>query len=97
MIWPFKEKDGPMNKQPREVASRKAKVSRVAFNPKALLLALGFDDGWILLVRLNDGSELLVRRPDEDRTPVTALAWSADGVRLLFGTQGGEAGLLTLP
>ena len=97
VVWPFEDKDGPMNKQPREVAARKAKVSRVAFNPTALLLALGFDDGWILLVRLNDGSELLVRRPDDDRTPVTALTWSADGVRLLFGTEGGEAGLLTLP
>ncbi len=97
VIWPFREKDGPMNKQPREVAARKARVSRVAFNPKALLLALGFEDGWILLVRLNDGSELLVRRPDADRSPITALAWSGDGARLLFGTGGGGAGLLTLP
>lgn len=97
VIWPFKEKDGPMNKQPRELAARKAKVAQVACNPKALLLAIGFEDGWILLVRLNDGSEMLVRRPDGDRSPVTALAWSSDGTRLLFGTEGGEAGLLTLP
>ncbi len=97
VVWPFREKDGPMNKQPREVAARKARISRVAFNPKALLLALGFEDGWILLVRLNDGSELLVRRPDQNHAPVSALAWSDDGTRLLFGTEGAEAGLLTLP
>ena len=97
VIWPFKDKDGPMHKQPRECGVRKAKVSRVAFNPKALLLAIGFEDGWILLIRLNDGSELLVRRPDGARDVVTALAWSGDGARLLFGTDGGDAGLLTLP
>jgi WD40 repeat protein len=97
VIWPFKDKDGPMNKQPRELAARKAKVARVACNPKALLLAIGFEDGWILLVRLNDGSEMLVRRPDDDRSPITALAWSSDGARLMFGTEGGEAGMLTLP
>jgi WD40 repeat protein len=97
VIWPFKEKDGPMNKSPREVGVRKAKITRVAFNPKALLLAIGYEDGWLLLVRLNDGAELLVRRPDGERSPISALAWSADGARLLFGTQDGEAGLLTLP
>ncbi|WP_158809783.1 WD40 repeat domain-containing protein [Beijerinckia sp. L45] len=97
VIWPFKDKDGPMNKQPRELAARKAKVARVACNSKALLLAIGFEDGWILLVRLNDGSEMLVRRPDGDRSPITALVWSNDGTRLLFGTEAGEAGLLTLP
>ena len=97
VIWPFKEKDGPMNKQPRECGVRKAKIARVAFNPKALLLALGYEDGWILLVRLNDGNEMLVRRPDHDRSTISALAWNADGSRLLFGTEGGEAGLLVLP
>ncbi len=97
VVWPFREKDGPMNKPPREVAARRARVARVAFNPKALLLALGFEDGWILLVRLNDGSELLVRRSEDGGAPVTALAWNGDGTRLLFGTQDSQAGLLTLP
>jgi WD40 repeat protein len=97
VVWPFRDKDGPMNKAPRECAVRKAKVSKVAFNPKTLLLAIGYEDGWILLCRLADGTELLVRRPDGDRHVVTALAWNADGTQLLFGTAGGEAGLLHLP
>jgi hypothetical protein len=50
----------------------------------------------VLLTRLNDGAELLVRRPDGERTMVTALVWNADGSCLLFGTAGGEVGLLTL-
>lgn len=97
VIWPFKDKDGPMNKTPRECGVRKSKISRVAFNPKALLLAIGYEDGWVLLVRLNDGAELLVHRPSGERSAVTALAWNANGASLLFGAANGETGLLVLP
>jgi WD40 repeat protein len=97
VVWPFRDKDGPMNKTPRECAVRNAKVSKVAFHPKALLLAIGYEDGWIMLARLTDETEMLVRRPDADRGSVSALAWSDDGNRLLFGTASGAAGLLVLP
>lgn len=97
VVWPFREKDGPMNKAPRECAVRKARISKVAFHPKVLMVAVGYEDGWILLCRLADSSETLVRRPDALREPISALAWSRDGRRLLFGTAGGEAGLVTLP
>ena len=97
VIWPFRDKDGPMKKPPLECAVRKAKVSRVAFHPKSPLLAVGYEDGWLLLCRPADNSEILVRRPDADRSAVSALAWSPDASRLLFGTAGGEAGLLAVP
>ncbi|MGO9135653.1 MAG: WD40 repeat domain-containing protein [Methylovirgula sp.] len=98
VVWPFKDKDGPMNKAPRECGVRQAKVSRVAFHPKAPVLAIGYDDGWILLCRLADGAEILVRRPrDEEQDPVSALAWDDAGTRLLFGTTEGKAGILTMP
>lgn len=97
VLWPFRDKDGPMKKPPLEVAVRKAKISKVAFHPKSPLLAVGYADGWVLLCRIADNTELLVRRPDDTRDAITALAWSADGNHLLFGTGGGEAGLLSLP
>ncbi len=97
VIWPFRDKDGPMKKPPLECAVRKAKVSSVAFHPKSPLLAVGYEDGWVLLCRPADQAELLVRRPDVERGAITALAWDAKGDRLLFGTAGGEAGLLVLP
>jgi WD40 repeat protein len=97
VVWPFRDKDGPMNKNPLECAVRKAKITRVAFHPKALVLAIGYEDGWVLLARLTDQTELLVRRPDGERHPITALAWDAVGARLLFGSAGGEAALLDLP
>jgi WD40 repeat protein len=95
IIWPF-AKDGPMGKPPRECGARPARVTRVAFHPKALVLAIGYADGWVLLVRLTDAQELLVRAGG-DGSPISALAWDSDGKRLIFGAESGAAGLLDLP
>jgi WD40 repeat protein len=96
IVWPFNSKEGPMGKAPRECGVRPARVSRVAFHPKTLVLAIGYEDGCILLVRLADGTELLARAPAEG-SGVTALAWDKAGQRLAFGTDDGQAGILTLP
>jgi WD40 repeat protein len=96
IIWPFASKEGPMGKPPRECGVRPKKVTCVAFHPKALVLALGYEDGFILLCRLTDGSELLVRNATEGE-PVTAMAWHPSGGKMLFGTADGTAGILALP
>jgi WD40 repeat protein len=95
VVWPFKEKDGPMGKAPRECGVRQARVTQVAFHPKALVLAIGYADGLVLLVRLADAAEILVRLPGDGA--VSALAWGAMGAQLLFGLESGAAGLLSLP
>lgn len=95
IIWPFSG-SGPMGKAPRECGVRPRRVTRVAFHPKALVLAIGYEDGLILLVRLTDASELLVRG-NAPGGSVTALAWDSPGNRLMFGTDEGIAGILTLP
>ncbi|SFI27071.1 WD40 repeat domain-containing protein [Methylobacterium brachiatum] len=96
IVWPFDSKEGPTGKAPRECGVRPARVSRVAFHPKAPVLAVGYEDGCILLVRFTDASELLVRRAVQG-SGITALAWDARGNRMLFGCADGQAGLLTLP
>ncbi len=48
----------------------------------------------VLLVRIDDGAEILAKKPGD--APVTALAWSADGLFLAFGTESGEAGIVDL-
>jgi WD40 repeat protein len=95
VIWPFKDKDGPMGKAPRECGVREARVTRVAFHPKALVVAIGYADGVVLLCRLADAAEILVRDPGGGQ--VSALGWDAAGARLIFGLESGAAGLLTLP
>lgn len=100
IIWPFSGKDGPMGQSPRECGVRaNVPVTRVAFHPAALVVAIGFDDGLVMISRITDASELLVRRPAEEpkNARISALAWDATGARLLFGAESGEAGLLTLP
>jgi WD40 repeat protein len=97
IIWPFSGKDGPMGKAPRECGIRPVRVARVAFHPGALVLAIGYDDGGVLLVRLTDASELLVRAPSPEQKAITSLAWDREGRRLAIGAADGYAGLLTLP
>jgi WD40 repeat protein len=96
IVWGFEGKDGPMGKPPRECGVRPARVTRVAFHPNALVVAAGYDDGAILMIRLSDASELLGRRP-EPQSSISALAWDTAGKRLAFGAADGKAGILTLP
>lgn len=95
IVWPFGSKEGPTGKAPRECGLRHSRVSRVAFHPNVNVLAIGYEDGCILLVRFDDGAELLARRADTG-SAVTALAWDGKGGRLAFGCADGQAGLLTL-
>ena len=99
IIWPFQSKDGPMGKGPRECGVRPAKVTRVAFHPRSLVVAIGYDDGWVMICRITDAAEILVRSvPAEDKAgAISTLSWSADGGRLLFGAEDGAAGVLDLP
>ena len=62
IIWPFGSKDGPMGKEPAMLAPLQARVSAVACHPKQDLLAAGYGDGTVLMVRLHDGAEILVRK-----------------------------------
>jgi WD40 repeat protein len=93
IMWPFASKDGPMGKEPAMLAPLQARVSAVVCHPKQDVLAAGYSDGTILMVRLNDGAEILVRRRG---SPVAALAWNARGTLLAFAAEDGDAGLLEL-
>jgi WD40 repeat protein len=94
ILWPFQTKDGPMGKQPRLLAPAEQRVEVVASHPKQDIVAAGYSDGMVLLVRVEDGAEVLAKKPGDN--PLTALAWSADGTLLAFGTESGEAGIIDL-
>jgi Anaphase-promoting complex subunit 4 WD40 domain len=66
----------------------------VACHPKQEVVAVGYADGTVLLVRVDDGAEVLGKKPGEG--PVSALAWDTTGSLLAFGTEAGEAGILDL-
>jgi len=94
ILWPFQSKDGPMGKQPRMLAPYSKRAVAVGCHPKQEIAAVGFEDGMIMLARIEDGAEILARKPGN--APVSAIAWSADGARLAFGTEDGDAGIVDL-
>jgi WD40 repeat protein len=94
IVWPFASKDGPMGKEPAMLAPLQARAAVVACHPRQGVLAAGYSDGTILMVRLEDGAEILVRA---NGTPaVSALAFNAKGTLLAFADEEGNAGLLQL-
>jgi WD40 repeat protein len=94
IMWPFASKDGPMGKEPAMLAPLSARVSAVACHPRQDILAAGYSDGTILMVRLTDGAEILVRR--NGGAEVAGLAWNPKGTLLAYAAEDGDAGLLEL-
>ena len=94
ILWPFASKDGPMGKEPAMLAPLQARVTTVACHPKQDIFAAGYSDGTVLMVRMTDGAEILVRR--NAAAPVAALAWNGKGTLLAFAAEDGDAGLLPL-
>src|SRR6202050_243929 len=85
ILWPFRAKDGPMGKQPHLLAPSEHRIETVACHPRQDIVAAGYGDGLVLLVRIEDGAEILAKKPGD--APVKALAWSADGLFLAWGAE----------
>jgi WD40 repeat protein len=94
VLWPFASKDGPMGKTPRLLTPSAHRIDVVACHPRSDVVAVGYTNGMVLLVRVEDGVEILAKKPGEE--PITALAWSSDGLLLAWGTEAGEAGIVDL-
>jgi len=92
VIWPFAGKDGPMGKSPKVLSPSEHRISAVAAHPKQEVCAVGYEDGMMLLTRIEDGAEVLARNPA--KSPISAIAWNAAGNVLAFGTEDGEAGVI---
>jgi WD domain, G-beta repeat len=92
ILWPFDGKDGPMGRQPKIMARSQARVAVVSCHPRQPVAAVGYADGSVLLVRLDDGALITVKTAGA--SPLTALGWDLTGQLLAFGTESGEAGVL---
>ncbi|MHA7776347.1 WD40 repeat domain-containing protein [Roseibium sp. M-1] len=95
ILWPFFGKTGPMGQTPLQLGTRGDNlVSVVACHPKEDVCAVGYQDGMILMCRFADNAEVLLRRPGQG--PVSTLEWDPEGVRLVYGTEAAEAGIVSL-
>lgn len=95
ILWPFFGKTGPMGQTPLQLGTRGDNlVTVVACHPKEEVVAIGYQDGMVMLCRFGDNAEVLLRRPGKG--PVSSIGWADDGLRLAFGTEEGEAGIIAL-
>lgn len=95
ILWPFFGKTGPMGQTPLQLGTRGDNlVSAVACHPQEDVVAVGYQDGMILMCRFADNAEVLLRRPGQG--PVSSMDWDRAGDRLAFGTEAGEAGIVSL-
>lgn len=95
ITWPFHGKDGPMGKAPKELGSMgQILATQVAFHPQEEVVAIGYANGAIAAVKVEDGVDAVLRRPDNSE--VTALGWAKDGKRLAFGCDSGAAGIIDI-
>lgn len=86
--WDFSG-EGPMGRPPRELCAGDTIAVVVACHPAHGLLAAGFEDGAVRVGQIEEGGEAELP-PAGDDSPVTALAWAADGTTLFAGTEGGD-------
>jgi WD40 repeat protein len=94
VLWPFSG-GGPMGKPPLEMAKiENVLCTRVACHPKEEVVAAGYADGTVVIAQIATQKLIVASAPNGDE--ISALAWSPDGARLLFGTESGKAGLLNL-
>jgi WD40 repeat protein len=92
VMWPFFG-GGPMGKPPTELAGGDGVIcTMVAAHPQHEAIAAGFSDG--LLVMADIASARILPIAGTGRGPVSALAWSPDGVHLAFGTESGFAAIV---
>ena len=95
IVWPFSGKDGPMGKAPKELAGMgKALVTQVCCHPGADMLAVGYDNGMITGVSIDEGKIVSLRKVG--RGAISAMNWDKSGSRLAFGSEEGEAGIIDL-
>ena len=95
VVWPFAGANGPMGKEAAEISHDEAStVVRVAAAPRGSALAGGLADGRVWATDVRTGPHRWVRA--EKGAAITALAMSADGRRLAWGDEDGEAGIVDL-
>ena len=93
VVWPFAGPNGPMGKDAAEVGyDQAAMVARVDATPDKSFLTGGLDDGRVWVLELKNGRRVDLKA--SKGAAISALAISADGARVAWGDEDGEAGVV---
>lgn len=94
LLWPSPASDGLMYSVPILLAPHVARVTAVRCHPADAVVAVGYADGLVLLVRIPDGAEIILNRPDSDL--ISAISWSQNGELLAFASERGKGKIVQL-
>lgn len=94
VVWPFVGKLGPQGKEPLLIGRREPLVTCVAFHPSEDILAIGYEDGAAVAIRIAD--QVIIELDETGEGPVTALAWSSDGMQVAIGDEAGRGAIVDL-
>lgn len=96
VIWPFAGANGPMGKEAAEIGfSRDSMVVRVAGIDAQPVCIAGQDNGKIWAAHMRNGRIETLKA--EKGASISALSVSADGKKMAWGDESGEAGVLEIP
>ena len=92
VLWPFVGSNGPMGREAIEIGFDEGSlVALVASRPKHGVVAAGLNDGRVWLAHpAGQGLNFLKA---EKGAPITALAMSADAIRVAWADEDGQAGV----
>jgi WD40 repeat protein len=90
----FQIADNPLARMPLLLAPYSSLVSAVVCHPAKNIVAVGYSDGLVLLVRIPDGAEILIKAPDH--SSIIAMRWSRSGSRLGIASENGQCRVVTV-
>lgn len=94
MIWPIAVQQGRLVSLPRLLAPYSASVTAVAHHPAEPIAAVGYEDGMVLLVRLHDGAEIVLKPGGAGA--ISGIGWNTRGNGLAIGAADGDARLFAI-
>lgn len=97
ICWPFTD-GGPWNKPPLMLGGTDARlVARVAPHPNDDMIALGYDDGMIVLAPLDGRMEIMISPPVAEKgAAVKGMLWNGEADTLLVTLETGAILLFTM-
>jgi len=90
----FQVKDNPLARMPLLLAPYRNIVATVACHPTKEIVAVGYDDGLVLLVRIPDGAEIMIKPPDG--RSISAMRWNSLGSQIGIASESGQCRVVSL-
>jgi len=94
IVWPMELQQGRLTSLPRLLAPYSASVTTVAHHPSEPIAAVGYQDGMVLLVRLRDGAEIILKQGGVGA--ISGINWNHRGNGLAVGGEDGDARLFAI-